>query len=133
MKCIASVIVLFLSLLVGGCFSFDFPPYARVVKLMPGNGGTIALRLNYDQEDREFAMQKMKQNCGPKNVSIIEEGEVVVGQTVHSIAERPRRRGQIHGVDSDGIPIRSRRSRMETWTSSTVQQEKEWRLKYSCL
>jgi hypothetical protein len=119
-----------------GCQTMPYQPYAREVKRMPGNGGEIALKTEHRDEDRSKAQSLMTSNCGVSPVKVIEEGEVVVGQTTNSNAS------QTHNAGSSGTPVGTflgmpitsggHQASNDTATSATTTALKEWNIKYEC-
>lgn len=93
----------------------------RVVRSSP-EGGEIAL-LGMRDDAMETARQEMASNCGgPGRYRILEQGEVVVGQTTQGQATADTDRSR-----------RRRGSRTVVTTSETTQDVTEWRVKYACV
>lgn len=123
-------------LLLAGCQTLPYQPYAREVKRLPGNGGEIALKTEHRDEDRAKAQTMMTSNCGSAPLKIVEEGEVVVGQTTNANAT------QTHDAGAPttnlgtflGMPVTSggREASNNTATSATTTALKEWNIKYEC-
>ncbi len=123
-------------LIIAGCQTMPYQPYAREVKRQPGNGGEIALRTEHRDEDRLKAQSMMTTNCGSTPVKVLEEGEVVVGQTTNSNASQTHQQGQ-EGQQVGtlfGMPITSgsQQASNNTATSATTTALKEWNIKYQC-
>lgn len=137
MKHMTSKLTALLPLLVlAGCQTMPYQPYAREVKRMPGNGGEIALREEHRDEDRAKAQAMMNSNCGASTVKVLEEGEVVVGQTTNSSATQTHNAGS-QGTQVGtlfGIPVTSgsREASNNTATTATTTALKEWNIKYNC-
>lgn len=132
-----SIVTLALPILVlAGCQTMPYQPYAREVKRMPGNGGEIALKTGHRDEDRAKAQTMMMSNCGSSPMKVLEEGEVVVGQTTNSNAQQTHDAG-ITGTNIGtflGMPVTSggREASNNTSSSATTTALKEWNIKYEC-
>jgi hypothetical protein len=118
-------------LLLCSCASlFKYVPEARNVKKQPQIGGIIALNLDNRAEDRELADSMMQKNCGAKKVSVLEEGEVVIGTVTTSSTETEKankhKTGKLFGMD-----VMSGHDGREDTASETVQK-KEWQISYRC-
>ncbi len=123
-------------LVMAGCQTMPYQPYAREVKRQPGGGGEIALKQEHRDEDRLKAQSMMNSNCGATGVKVLEEGEVVVGSTTNSNASETHnsgRPGQQVGT-LFGIPVTSggQQASNNTATSATTTALKEWNIKYEC-
>ena len=123
-------------LAIAGCQTMPYQPYAREVKRQPGNGGEIALKQEHRDEDRLKAQSMMTTNCGSTAVKVLEEGEVVVGQTTNSNAAETHQNGQ-QGQQVGtlfGMPITSgaQQASNNTATTATTTALKEWNIKYEC-
>lgn len=94
------------AMVAGGCAG------TRWVRRTP-TGGTIALRGDYDSAMSD-ARRQMSRHCGGP-YSIVEEGEVVIGETTTGVANT---RG-------------GRRSTITVGTTHS-EQETEWRVTYAC-
>lgn len=119
-----------------GCQTMPYQPYAREVKRQPGNGGEIALKAEHRDEDRLKAQSMMNSNCGSASVKVLEEGEVVVGQTTNTNASQTHNAGRPgHQVGTlFGIPVTSggQQASNDTATTATTTALKEWNIKYEC-
>lgn len=115
------------AMIIVGCQTMPYQPYARQVKVKPKKGGVIALKLSYRQEDRQKADQMMATTCGSKTAEVQEEGEVVVGtKTTTDKDNYNYNRPKSGTFFSFGSSDSSSRSRSET------TEKKEWRIKYKC-
>lgn len=123
-------------LVLAGCQTMPYQPYAREVKRMPGNGGEIALKTEHRDEDRAKAQAMMTTNCGSAPLKVLEEGEVVIGQTTNSNASQTHDAGQQSTNLGTflGMPVTSggREASNNTATSATTTALKEWNIKYEC-
>ena len=122
--------------LLAGCQTLPYQPYAREVKRVPTRGGEIALKAEHRDEDRLKAESLMSSNCGGGKIKVLEEGEVVVGQTTNSNATQTQNRasGGTQVGTLFGIPVTSgaRGASNDTATSATTTSVKEWNIKYEC-
>lgn len=122
--------------LLNGCQTLPYQPYAREVKRVPTRGGEIALKAEHRDEDRLKADTMMSSNCGGGKIKVLEEGEVVVGQTTNSNASQTQNRasGGTQVGTLFGIPVTSgaRGASNDTATSATTTSVKEWNIKYEC-
>jgi hypothetical protein len=130
--------VVTLALCLNGLVACQTVPYqgqARDVSRKPQEEGTVAIPLNYRDEDRQKAEMKMSQNCTPSPVKILEEGEIAVGQeTKSSGRETDRKDSQVKVGQLFGIPITSGEAGgKNTETAQVVTSIKEWQIKYRCL
>ncbi len=92
--------------------------HVRTVKVQPGEGGEIAVFPQNDLEARGKAQTLMADNCRPKKFKIVEEGEVVTGQSTQQQAQvNPNK--YTGGATASG----------STYTTNTT----EWRIKYRCV
>lgn len=136
MKKIAFLAIALPMLALVGCQTMPYVPYAREVKRMPGNGGEIALKTGHVDADREKAQTMMASNCGHSTVKVLEEGEVVVGQTTNSNATQTNNAGSSGSKVGTflGMPIVSgaHGASNDTATSATTTALKEWNIKYEC-
>jgi hypothetical protein len=126
----------FAALAVTACQTLPYQPYAREVKRVPGSGGEIALKPEHRDEDRAKAQAMMGSNCGAATVKVMEEGEVVVGQTTNSTARQTHQNAQ-QGASLGtflGIPVTSggREASNDTAATETTTSLKEWNIKYEC-
>ena len=121
---------------VTGCQTVPYQPYAREVKRLPGAGGEIALKPEHRDEDRAKAQNVMASNCGTTEVKVLEEGEVVVGQTTASNAKETHDNGSSGTKMGSlfGMPIMSgaQEASNNTSTTATTTALKEWNIKYAC-
>jgi hypothetical protein len=108
----------------------EYRPYARNVKRKPGKAGVVALRLEHRKEDRVLAKSMMKENCDTKKVSILDEGEVVIG-TITNSSNQSRKGGSTQVASLFGIPVTSSSADSQT-SNSTTTQKKEWQMQYKC-
>lgn len=125
-----------LGLAVFGCQTVPYQPYARDVKKKPGKEGVIALRQENRPEDRALADKMMTQNCAGKEVKVLEEGEVVIGEKTKSSGSEshvPGQKSQTVGT-LFGLPVTSggRNSGTESSSESEKVQLKEWQISYEC-
>lgn len=123
-------------LTMAGCETLPYQPYAREVKRLPGAGGEIALRAEHRDEDRAKAQMTMSTNCGTSPVKVLEEGEVVVGQTTASNAQETHNAGRPGTTVGTlfGLPVTSggQQASNNTSTTATTTALKEWNIKYEC-
>ena len=123
-------------LVMAGCQTMPYQPYAREVKRQQGNGGEIALKQEHRDEDRLKAQSMMNSNCGATGVKVLEEGEVVVGSTTNSNASETHNQGHSGQQVGTlfGIPVTSgaQQASNNTATSATTTALKEWNIKYEC-
>jgi hypothetical protein len=116
------------------CQTVPYQGKAREVKRKPSDGGVIALDVDHRAEDRQRADEKMKSNCGELSVKILEEGEVVVGQTTNSTTSEDQRNdtrrkaGNFLGM----ALVTGQAAGTDSQTSSTTTQLKEWQISYEC-
>lgn len=119
-------------LVLGGCQAMPYKPYARKVKVQPKVGGIVALNLDHNDQDRDYAEKIMSSTCRDRGVNVLEEGEVVIG-TVTSSTETRKAGSEGTKVGSLwGIPVTSGGSDPSKNTNSTTLQKKEWQIKYKC-
>lgn len=118
-----------------GCQTMPYQPYARDVKKKPQAGGTIALHAEHKDEDRAKATQMMSSNCGSNEVKVVEEGEVVVGQTTNTNANQNSNYGNKQQVGTlFGMPVTSGSDASTNVNSTaTTTQLKEWQITYECV
>lgn len=124
-----------LSLIVAACQTLPYQPQARDVKRKPGKEGVVALNQNHRPEDRALAEKMMTQNCSGKEVKVIEEGEVVIGEKTkstgsqsHDAGEQKRQAGTLFG-----LPLMTgRNASTESSSESEKVQMKEWQISYEC-
>lgn len=116
-----------------GCATLPYQPYAREVKKKPQHGGVIALKAEHRPEDRARADLLMKNNCGGKEVTLAEEGEVVVGEKTDSTASKTRGTAHDNSLQFGAISFGSSRPSEDTQTSSHTTQLKEWHISYHCV
>jgi hypothetical protein len=136
MKMLALVLVALPLLSLVGCQTMPYQPYAREVKRQPGRGGEIALKTEHRDEDRAKAQSMMGSNCGSNAIKVLEEGEVVVGQTTNSNASQTHNAGTQGTTVGTffGLPITSggKQASNDTSMSATTTALKEWNIKYEC-
>lgn len=117
-----------------GCQTVPYQGQAREVKKKPQTEGVIALTLNHRDEDRQKADEKMKANCNPYSVQVLEEGEVAVGEETTSSGKETERKstersaGKFLGMDI----MTGEAGGKNTTTSSTTTKIKEWQIAYKC-
>ena len=118
-----------------GCQTMPYQPYARDVKKKPQSGGTIALHAEHRDEDRAKATQMMSSTCGSNEVKVVEEGEVVVGQTTNTNANQNSNYGNKQQVGTlFGMPVTSGSDASTNVNSTaTTTQLKEWQITYECV
>ncbi|MGE0763135.1 MAG: hypothetical protein AB7N80_07655 [Bdellovibrionales bacterium] len=123
-----------ITLALTACQTVPYEGQAREVKRKPQQEGVIALETNHRSEDRAKADEKMKSNCAPYPVNILEEGEVVTGQATTTNASETNRASSQKKVGSlFGIPVTTgQASGTDTSTSSTTTALKEWQISYTC-
>ena len=115
-----------------GCQAMPYKPYARKVKVKPKKGGTIALKLDHNDQDREYAEKIMSKTCYGKTYDILDEGEVVIGTTTTaSETSKGAQKGSKVG-SLFGIPVTSGARDASKNSSSTTLQKKEWQINYKC-
>ncbi len=121
-------------LMVAGCQTVPYKGQARETKKRAQEGGTISLKENYRDEDRQVADEKMKANCAPLSFKVLEEGEIVVGQTTKTDSRDTKRddtRGEVGSLF--GIPvIAGEAGGKDSQSSSTTMAVKEWQITYQC-
>ncbi|MEZ0390655.1 MAG: hypothetical protein ACAH59_00465 [Pseudobdellovibrionaceae bacterium] len=111
-----------------------YVPQARDVKKKPRNSGIIGIPVTQRAEDRQKAEELMKTNCAPQAFSVVDEGEIVVGQETKSSAneinrdDTRRNEGTLMGMSL----ISGSDSGKETSQSSVTTQLKEWQISYNC-
>lgn len=134
MKKLILTSVLFLAIV--GCQTMPYQPYARDVKRKPKQGGIIALKVEHRDEDRAKAQKMMEQNCGTLTVTVLEEGETIVGQETKSSANTSYDEGtKSQSMGSlFGIPLTSEGTKPSngTETSTKTVSVKEWQISYEC-
>lgn len=111
-----------------------YVPKAREVKKKPRSNGIIAMPTSYRPEDRQRAEELMKQNCSPLSVSIVDEGEAVVGQETKSNMNTTNRDDSRSNVGNlFGIPVvAGSAGGTDSQASSVTTQIKEWQVSYNC-
>ncbi len=120
-------------LLLTACETVPYQGSARDVRRKPGVSGTIAVPLNPQQVDRDRATEHMISNCGNGNYKIIEEGEVVVGETTQSDQRNYRDNYQQPTSSYGGMPVYSvDAGGIDTHATQIRTQMKEWQLGYEC-
>ncbi len=123
------------SLFMVGCQTVPYQGQARDIKRKPQDEGVIGIPLNFRDEDRARAEQKMRSNCNPIAFKVLEEGEVVVGQEVKSSGRETDRKSTEHKVGSlFGVPLMSGdQGGKNTESSQVTSAVKEWQISYKCL
>lgn len=117
-----------------GCQTVPYQGQAREVKKKPQTEGVIALTLNHRDEDRQKADEKMKANCSPYPVQVLEEGEVAVGEETTSTGKETERKssersmGKFLGMDL----MTGEAGGKNTSTTSATTKIKEWQIAYKC-
>jgi len=130
------LVVLGLALLVSGCATMPYQPYAREVKKKPMQGGLIALKTDHRPEDRARAESLMAANCGSDAiVKVTEEGEAVVGEKTNLSQNRYHEQREATGFNLGGIKFTNGATRPEENTNSVTEtvQLKEWQINYECV
>lgn len=132
-----NIILLFvLGFIISSCQTMPYRPYAREVKKKPKQNGVIALKPNYNEEDKNKAMMLMQSNCAPQTYNILEEGETVIGQEAVTNSNTSKNSGSPSAQVGSlfGIPVRSGGEDPSEKTSSTVTTNhvKEWQIVYEC-
>jgi hypothetical protein len=132
---VSSAISAALFLGLSGCQTIPYQGQARDVKRRPGDGGIVAMKVDHRPEDRLVAEEKMRTNCAGLELKIESEEEVVVGQKVEGNSRDTNRESNKQQVGSlFGIPVISgEEGGVDTQTSSTTTQLKEWQIAYKCL
>ncbi len=120
-------------LLITGCATQPYQPYARDVKKKPGMEGVIAMKREHKPEDRTLADSMMSQNCGGKTFNVIEEGEVQVGSATSTNAQA-RDEKEDNGVSFGGFKYLTGGQTDVQNTNSTSETValKEWHINYKC-
>lgn len=122
--------------LTAGCVSMPYQPYARDIKKKAQQGGIVALKIDYRDEDRSKAQSMMERTCQPLLVKVLEEEEVVVGQetkvkgnTSYSDGNKGEKVGDLFGM-----PLMSGKKdpNQVTESSASTVQLKEWQISYEC-
>lgn len=117
-----------------GCQTVPYQGQARDVKRKPRLEGVISIPTNYRPEDRAKADERMKSNCEPMPVKVLEEGEVVVGQETRTTGRESDRASTEYKAGSIfGIPvIGGEAGGKDTSSSSVTSAVKEWHISYQC-
>lgn len=120
--------------LLTACQTVPYEGRAREVKRKPQQEGIIALDTNHRSEDRTKADEKMKSNCAPYAVNVLEEGEVVTGQTTTGNSSETNQASSQRKVGTlFGLPLTSGSpASKDTATTSTTTSLKEWQISYAC-
>ena len=123
-----------LSLFAVGCQTMPYQGQARETKKRPQEGGVISLKENHRAEDRQVADDKMKANCQPLSVKILEEGEIVVGQKTETDSRDTRRDDSRAEVGTlFGLPVMAGEAGgKDTKSSATTTALREWQISYQC-
>jgi hypothetical protein len=119
-----TLILSFLAFFLFGCGT------TRVVSKAPGRGGIVALSTNYNASTREKADALMKENCGSKNVVIVEELEAEIGSTTKVTKSAPTP-ATTKKTSFLGIPVTHTEGGVQSEEHRTVK-EMEWRIRYEC-
>lgn len=119
------------------CQMMQYQPYAKDVKKKPTQGGIVAMRSNYRDEDRAKAESMMQRNCSPIRYTVLEEGEVVIGQSTATTGN------ESYSAGSDGKEVGSflgmpvvagaKDPSKSLNSSSTVTNLTEWQIQYKCI
>lgn len=130
-----SSLVLFVTILLAGCATMPYQPYAREVKKKPRAGGVIALKSEHRPEDRARADFLMSANCGTDaTVNVSEEGEVAVGEKTNSSSSKKNETGYGSGFKIGGLDFTSGpRPEENTDVQSETVKLKEWQIAYECV
>lgn len=129
-----NVAILFSIVLIAGCATVPYQPYAREVKRQPQQGGIIALKTDNRPEDRTHAESIMRQNCGSNTLKILEEGEVITGQTTTSDAKKTNETENQGGLKLGAFTFGGAAENAEkTQTTATTTALKEWQISYTCV
>ena len=128
------ILMMIVTVLVTGCATMPYQPYAREVKKKPNEGGLIALKTQHRPEDRQRADSLMAANCGSNAmVKVAEEGEVVVGEKTNSTSNKRQDQESNSVFSLNGMSFgRGTRPVENTDTSSETVQLKEWQIAYNC-
>lgn len=136
MKTINLFLVLtFTTMFLSACQTIPYEGKARDIKRKPQEEGVVAIPLNFRDEDRNRATERMQSNCNPGAVKVIEEGEVAVGQETKSSGRETDRKSSETKVGSlFGVPIMSGEAGGKNTESSHVTTAiKEWQISYKCV
>lgn len=118
------------------CQMFQYQPYAKDVKKKPNQGGVVAMRSGFRDEDRMKAESMMQRNCSPLRYVILEEGETVIGQSTSTSGNESYDEGaEGKKVGSFlGAPIMSgaKDPSKSMNSQSTVTNLTEWQIQYKC-
>lgn len=134
MKNLKALLLVAAVIAISACQTMPYQPYARDVKKKPQTSGIIALKLEHREEDKAKAADMMKANCGANPFKIVEEGEMVVGQTTTSTASETQGYGNKKQVGTFlGMPVTSGTdASRDTNTNATTTAVKEWQISYEC-
>ena len=101
--------------------------YAKHVEIRPEKGGVVALPYGQSEKSRAKAEALMEDTCdGPYEVT--KEKSVVVGET-----HRTETRDQNDSHTERDKHGKSRYSDGRSVTTTTIQQQTEWRIYYKCV
>lgn len=127
------LLALIVTLLITGCATQPYQPYARDVKKKPGVEGIIAIKREYKPEDRTLADSMMTQNCSGKPFTVVEEGEIQVGSAT-SVNGQARAEKENNGVNFGGFKYLTGGQTDVQNTNSTSETValKEWHINYKC-
>jgi hypothetical protein len=117
-----------------GCQTVPYQGQARDVKRKPQTEGVVAIAVNHRDEDRQKADEKMKSNCAPYPVQVLEEGEVAVGETTTTDGKETERKSTERSMGSFlGMDLKSGEAAgKNVSSSSTTTKVKEWQIAYKC-
>lgn len=124
-----------MAFVLSGCQTVPYQGQARDIKRKPQEEGVVAIPLNFRDEDRLKADQRMQSNCSPGQFKVLEEGEVAIGQETKSSGKETDRRSTEHQVGKlFGIPVTSGEAGgKNTESSQVVTSIKEWQISYRCI
>lgn len=121
-------------LILSACQTVPYQGVAREVKRKPQAGGVLALPMNPRAEDRTKAETVMRGNCSAAGFKVLEEGEIVIGQTTKSDSRLENRENSEHQMGSIfGMAVMGgEKGGTDTSTSTKTEAIKEWQLVYEC-
>lgn len=114
------------ALIISGCAT------ARVVTKYPNKGGVIAIPSEGDSKSRGKAEEIMRANCGSAGFEVLEEGEAVVGSKATTESKMTSELVSTKKSKILGVTFTHSTGGDNTSSTTTTQQETEWRLTYSC-
>jgi hypothetical protein len=116
-----------------GCQTAPYQGEARDVKRKPQTEGIVAIKMNHRDEDRQKADEKMKSNCAPYPVQVLEEGEVAIGETTKTDGKETNRASTESSTRFLGMNLASgEASGKNVSSSATTTKVKEWQISYKC-